>query len=60
MDGNFSEDHRVFMRLALDQAMQSAAAEEVPIGAVLVQQGASSPNPTTIGRPGRTLQPMLK
>jgi len=39
MDGNISEDHRVFMRLALDQAMQSAAAEEVPIGAVLVQQG---------------------
>jgi len=39
MDGNFSEDHRVFMRLALDQAMQSAAAEEVPIGALLVQQG---------------------
>jgi tRNA(adenine34) deaminase len=27
------------MRLALDQAMQSAAAGEVPIGAVLVQQG---------------------
>jgi len=39
MDGNIREDHRVFMRLALDQAMQSAAAEEVPIGAVLVQQG---------------------
>jgi tRNA(adenine34) deaminase len=39
MDGNVSEDHRVFMRLALDQAMQSAAAGEVPIGAVLVQQG---------------------
>lgn len=27
------------MRLALDQAMQSAAAGEVPIGALLVQQG---------------------
>lgn len=27
------------MRLALDQAMQSAAAGEVPIGAVLVRQG---------------------
>ena len=27
------------MRLALDQAMQSSAAGEVPIGAVLVQQG---------------------
>lgn len=39
MDGNVSEDPRVFMRLALDQAMQSAAAGEVPIGAVLVQQG---------------------
>jgi tRNA(adenine34) deaminase len=39
MDGNVSEDPRVFMHLALDQAMQSAAAGEVPIGAVLVQQG---------------------
>jgi tRNA(adenine34) deaminase len=39
MDANVSEAHRVFMRLALDQAMLSAAAGEVPIGAVLVRQG---------------------
>ena len=39
MVSNVSEDPRVFMRLALDQAVQSAAAGEVPIGAVLVQQG---------------------
>jgi tRNA(adenine34) deaminase len=38
MDGNLSEVHRVFMRMALDQARQSAAGGEVPIGAVLVQQ----------------------
>lgn len=38
MDGNLSEVHRLFMRMALDQARQSAAGGEVPIGAVLVQQ----------------------
>ena len=34
-----SEEDRVFMRLALEQAAQSAARGEVPIGAVLVHDG---------------------
>jgi tRNA(adenine34) deaminase len=40
MNGNPHEDDRVFMRLALDQAAHSAAVGEVPIGAVLVHEGA--------------------
>ena len=39
MNGTPNEDHSVFMRLALEQAAQSAAAGEVPIGALLVHQG---------------------
>lgn len=34
-----SKDDRAYMRLALDQAMQSTAIGEVPIGAVLVHHG---------------------
>jgi tRNA(adenine34) deaminase len=37
---NPTEDHRAYMRLALEQAVQSAAIGEVPIGAVLVHEGA--------------------
>jgi tRNA(adenine34) deaminase len=33
-------DDRVLMRLALDQALLSAAAGEVPVGALLVREGA--------------------
>ena len=32
-------DHEVFMRRALAQAAQAAAAGEVPVGAVIVQEG---------------------
>ena len=35
-----SDDDRAFMRLALDQAAVSAAAGEVPVGALLVHEGA--------------------
>ena len=34
-----AEDSRAYMRLALEQAAQSAAIGEVPIGAVLVHEG---------------------
>ena len=40
MNGSPKVDHRVLMRLALDQAALSAAAGEVPIGALLVHEGA--------------------
>jgi hypothetical protein len=59
MDGNVSEDPRVFMRLAFDQAMQSAAAGEVPIGAVLVQQGSVLAQSHNHRETCRTPQPML-
>jgi tRNA(adenine34) deaminase len=39
MNVNSTEDHREYMRLALEQAAQSAAIGEVPIGAVLVHEG---------------------
>jgi tRNA(adenine34) deaminase len=39
MNVNRTEDHREYMRLALEQAAQSAAIGEVPIGAVLVHEG---------------------
>ena len=39
MNVDSTEDHRVYMRLALEQAVQSAAIGEVPIGAVLVHEG---------------------
>lgn len=35
-----NDDDRTFMRLALDQAAVSAAAGEVPVGALLVHEGA--------------------
>jgi tRNA(adenine34) deaminase len=39
MSGHPNVDYHLLMRLALDQAALSAAAGEVPIGALLVQQG---------------------
>jgi tRNA(adenine34) deaminase len=33
-------EHQPFMRLALEEAQKAAAAEEVPIGAVIVREGA--------------------
>lgn len=39
MNDHLKEDDLVFMRIALEQAAQSAAIGEVPIGAVLVHQG---------------------
>ena len=39
MDATATEDHRAYMRLALEQAAHSAAIGEVPIGAVLVREG---------------------
>ena len=40
MDRHPNDDYRVFMRAALDQAAESAAVGEVPIGALLVHEGA--------------------
>jgi tRNA(adenine34) deaminase len=40
MNGPSNADDHALMRLALDQAMLSAAAGEVPIGALLVHEGA--------------------
>ena len=40
MDHHPNDDYRVFMRAALDQAAESAAVGEVPIGALLVHEGA--------------------
>ena len=39
MNDHLKEEDLVFMRIALEQAAQSAAIGEVPIGAVLVHQG---------------------
>jgi tRNA(adenine34) deaminase len=39
MNDHLKEDDLVFMRIALEQAAQSAAIGEVPIGAVLVHHG---------------------
>ena len=39
MHDHLKEEDLVFMRIALEQAAQSAAIGEVPIGAVLVHQG---------------------
>jgi tRNA(adenine34) deaminase len=39
MNGNPNETDSLFMRAALDEAAQSAAIGEVPIGAVLVHEG---------------------
>ena len=39
MDDHLKEEDLVFMRIALEQAAQSASIGEVPIGAVLVHQG---------------------
>jgi tRNA(adenine34) deaminase len=38
MNATPTDDHRAYMRLALEQAVQSAAIGEVPIGAVLVHE----------------------
>jgi len=38
MHAKGTDDHRAYMRLALEQAVQSAAMGEVPIGAVLVHE----------------------
>ena len=40
MDGHPNVDYRALMRVALEQASQSAAVGEVPIGALLVHEGA--------------------